>query len=423
MSEFSNKPLRIAFMTTEYPTEKVFAGGLASYLKRTAVGLASAGHEPEVFLPSTRSGQVLDEGVLVHRVWTKAPLAKIISKVPFCAFTRTAVSSVEVAFLLTWAIRHRHSARPFDVIQAASFCSVGIVAACWGFAPLVTRVSSYEPGCRNARKAALSSAQRLVEKSEVLQLRLSDAVYSPSQLLARKISEEEKIDCKVVEPPVDLDRIAFLAQRNGKLPFSGPYALYFGSINVLKGCDRLLDVLPGLLRKIGDLSFVFAGNIGKHFSGLPFKDAIQKSMPEFGHRVSFLPPLRHEALMPIVRNARLVVLPSRFDNLPNTCLEAMALGRVVVATRDASFEQLIEDGANGFLVSQDDNSELADTIEKVWKMPADQRDAIGNAARRTLERLRPEEALSKLITFYENCRRPKNKHTDRTSQRALRPKG
>ena len=42
-------------------------------------------------------------------------------------------------------------------------------------------------------------------------------------------------------------------------------------------------------------------------------------------------------------------LPSKVDNLPNTCLEAMALKRVVIGSRTAaSFDQLISDGVNGF---------------------------------------------------------------------------
>src|ERR1051326_7456438 len=47
-----------------------------------------------------------------------------------------------------------------------------------------------------------------------------------------------------------------------------------------------------------------------------------------------------------------VVLPSLIDNLPNSCLEAMGLGRVVIGTKGTSFEELITDEANGFLIEQ-----------------------------------------------------------------------
>ncbi len=47
--------MRIAFLTTEYPTETNFDGGLSSYLQRTSRLLGDMGHEVEVF---TRSQQL-----------------------------------------------------------------------------------------------------------------------------------------------------------------------------------------------------------------------------------------------------------------------------------------------------------------------------------------------------------------------------
>ena len=67
----------------------------------------------------------------------------------------------------------------------------------------------------------------------------------------------------------------------------------------------------------------------------------------------------------IVKHARLCILPTRVDNLPNTCLEAMALGKVVISStsvQGTSVEQLIIDGYNGFLSSVDDVESLYQKI-------------------------------------------------------------
>ncbi len=67
-------------------------------------------------------------------------------------------------------------------------------------------------------------------------------------------------------------------------------------------------------------------------------------------RLVLIDNLPHRQLYPIIAAARLVVLPSLVDNLPNACLEAMGLGTAVIGTTGASFEELITDGVNGFLV-------------------------------------------------------------------------
>ena len=46
---------------------------------------------------------------------------------------------------------------------------------------------------------------------------------------------------------------------------------------------------------------------------------------------------------------KFVVLPSRIDNYPNTCLEAQALGKIVIGPRGSSLEEMIIDGETGFL--------------------------------------------------------------------------
>jgi glycosyltransferase involved in cell wall biosynthesis len=176
--------------------------------------------------------------------------------------------------------------------------------------------------------------------------------------------------------------------------------LFFGTISHLKGCDRLLRVLPELLQRHTDLRFVFIGRSRPDENGTLLSERIRDVLADFEDRVRVLPAQPHDALFRYVAHARFVALPSRADNLPNACLESLALGRLVVATRDASFEQLIDDGVNGLLVSQDDDSQLTAAMSKAWTMPAAQRAAFGEAARGSLARLHPETALQALIDMF-----------------------
>ena len=180
-----------------------------------------------------------------------------------------------------------------------------------------------------------------------------------------------------------------------------PYALYFGTVSRRKGCDRLLGVLPDLFATLPDFRFTFVGKCRNDTNGCGYHDLIRERCSAYSDRLHILPALHHDQLFPYVANARLVVLPSRFDNLPNTCLEAMAFERVVVATEEASFEQLIEHGQNGFLTPQGDDQALAAQIEHAWNLSDSERARIGSHARRSLERLSPERAIGRLVGLFE----------------------
>jgi glycosyltransferase involved in cell wall biosynthesis len=115
--------------------------------------------------------------------------------------------------------------------------------------------------------------------------------------------------------------------------------------------------------------------------------------------VLYFDRMPHASLYPIIEHAEAVVLPSRIDNFPNTCLEAMSLGKIVVGTRGASFDQLIDDGESGFLCEIDDRKSLLAAIERA--LATDDADAIGARARARIEELRPDLAGARLVEAYE----------------------
>lgn len=391
--------MRIAFLTTEYVSEEYFAGGIANYLSRAAAALRREGHEPEVFTLSHQQERIRHEEVLVHRVVPGALKTKVSATRYIWRYEGYA-EALGDAWKLASTLRRRHQESPFDIIQAANYRACGLVAALRKPAPVVTRISSYEPLWREAYKRPATAGQLQFERAELLQLRRSSALYAPSKLLADTLLEKEGLAVHVIEPPFLFDDHLSADSLPEPLAPDG-YALFFGNIGYAKGCDRLLKVMPGLLERNADMRFVFVGESDKTEDGQPFNQRIRECLARYAERVQVLPAQRHAQLLPIIGHARFVVLPSKIDNLPNTCLEAMALKRVVIGTEGASFDQLIRHGASGFLVSQSDDNDLSSCMEQVWRMGASERERIGAEASRSLERLKPENAIKRLIAFYE----------------------
>jgi glycosyltransferase involved in cell wall biosynthesis len=270
---------------------------------------------------------------------------------------------------------------------------------------VVTRLSSFRRLWRAGFGQATNRIEQQEDQLEAMQLRRSAAVYAPSALLADRVSRALGIDVRVIEPPF---LFVTEADRARALPASltpEGYGLFFGALSRLKGCDRIVRVLPALLDAHPDFRFVFVGKVLPDQSGQPYDALIAERLASHRDRVTVLPEVGHDALLPLVAGARVVVLPSRVDNLPNTCLEAMALGRVVVGTRDASFEQVITDGESGLLVAQDDDAGLGAAMSRVWTMAAEERARMGAGARRRIERMSPAAAAANLVALFEEVLR------------------
>lgn len=65
--------------------------------------------------------------------------------------------------------------------------------------------------------------------------------------------------------------------------------------------------------------------------------------------------------------ADLFVLPSRFEGLSNSLLEAMACGLPVISTRVGGSVDIIKDGINGLLVDVDDEQQLNHAMSRILK--------------------------------------------------------
>lgn len=395
--------MRIAFVTSEYPTEKASAGGLSAYLGRMSRHLAERGHNVEVFTLSDANESLVHEGILVHRVHPRYDIAGRAARVKYLWRYTGYARSVVASGRLAWRLWNRHRAERFDVVQAANYLSCGLVCAFRKVAPLVTRVSSYGPMWRTGYETNGTPEQLQIERCEIVQMRRSNVVYAPSRLIADMLAEREGIPCRVVETPIDPAEMESLAAGPVPLEIPRPYALFFGAIGRLKGCDQLVRVLPALLDRNPDFSFVFVGRVQWAANGERYDEYIRQQLGRYGNRVLALSELRPAELAPIIRGARFVALPSQIDNMPNTCLEAMALNRVVIATRGASFEQLVTHGTNGFLVSQTSDEELAACMQQVWEMPDQSRAEIGLRARDSLARLHPKQVVDQLLNVYQDA--------------------
>ncbi len=391
--------MRIALAAPEYVTEQTFTGGLANYLHRVAMSLSGMGHQPVIFVSAGVDEALTHDGVEVHRVDISNRCFRLLN-----AITQNRVGMslhlIAQSRALNRRIRQVHRQKPFDIVQYSHLGALGLFAP--REIPQVVRLSGYQPlwhgmgdGCTDRLKGR---QQYFFEKRALCR---TGRVFGPSRVIADFVSKDIGRPIEVIESPflVETDSVNDEVYRE-RLEGTD-YLIFVGTLNMLKGIGAIADMLHELLSGRPELRFVFVGRNRTHPGGRTMMDHLWEKAGEHRGRVWYLGTMTHEYLYPLLAGAAAAVLPSRIDNFPNTCLEAMGHGRVVVGTRGTSFEQLITDGENGFLCRADDPAELLRTVEKALDISPEERKRMGEKARERIHELRPEKTVGQLVALYE----------------------
>lgn len=87
-------------------------------------------------------------------------------------------------------------------------------------------------------------------------------------------------------------------------------------------------------------------------------------------------------VIPIIRRADCVLLPSYREGTPRTLLEAASLGKPIIATNVPGCRETVQHGFNGFLCKVKDPADLADKMEQIMKADEVTRRKMGQNSRR-----------------------------------------
>lgn len=402
--------LRIAFLTPEYVSEPKFDGGLANYIYRVSKALREAGHVAEVFVTADRDETIHHEGVAVHRCAPSRALVRV-HRLQRRIFRRPWFGHMDfllAAQALARRFREIHDVARFDLVEASNFKGTALLLRGRGRPPMVTRISfrSHLWDSATGRRPDLDARLRYwIEDRSMLR---SDAIYGPCRRIAQIASRELGRSVRVIHPP--LFRSVVDSEEDESLWRSSldrvRYVLFFGRICRVKGADVLAEAMRPILEKTAGLRLVMVGRSENDAILDEVHEALGEQVCKFLH----LPRQPHATLFPIVRNAELVALPSRVDNFPNVCIEAMLQGQLVIGTKDTGFEDLISDGDNGLLVDPGDPVDLGLAIERALAMQPSEKERMRNRASQTVVAMEPRVAAVELLGFYKEVIRSNRRH-------------
>jgi glycosyltransferase involved in cell wall biosynthesis len=151
-----------------------------------------------------------------------------------------------------------------------------------------------------------------------------------------------------------------------------------GRLTPLKGHAVMIDAAALLVKRGVEARFIIAGAQAREAP--THLDDLRARAERLGiaDRVELISPF--DDLAALLTGLDVVVHASVLpDSLPTTVIEAMALGKPVVATALGGVPELIRDTETGFLIPPDDAGRMADAVEEVLAAP-ERRAAVGEAA-------------------------------------------
>jgi glycosyltransferase involved in cell wall biosynthesis len=101
----------------------------------------------------------------------------------------------------------------------------------------------------------------------------------------------------------------------------------------------------------------------------------------------------HEEMPRYLNRLRFVVMPSKSEGVPNLALEAMACGTIILATPIGGIPDLIIDGSNGFIISENSPWGISQTI--IRALESNSLEQISQCARKTIEDIHSPDEVSR----------------------------
>lgn len=389
----SAAPLHVAYVTWEYPPS--VGGGIGPCVQALATGLAERGHTVTVITttPASYPCRSADCKLTVVRLPQK----------PEPADARERLSA--------WRTRSRRVARflsrfvPVTGVDLIEFCdyrgeAFDFLSDLHPSRPLVlARLHTPTSVVASFNRSQLPAAA--LEEYEHIALRRVDAWLAPSQAVLRETTARVGETRPALSSPHAVDPLFLRPHLSA--PREQPEVLYVGRLEQRKGVETLVRAASAFLAACPEMRLKLIG------ADTPYGPACSSTQhylqglltPELRAKIDFVGPVGREALIASYLRARFCVFPSLFENFPNTCLEAMALGAPIVAGANSGMAEMLEHGVSGRLVPSGDVEALAREMIDLNRADPETRTRMGAAAaQRVRARYSPQVIAEETEALY-----------------------
>ena len=393
--------MNIAILSYEYPPDTGF-GGIGTYSWYQARALAKLGHSVHVFAGSLKPGiyHGEHEGVRVTRIQKKSWLHRLTQGMRDRRLWWSQ-NRIDTGYAAYYALRKALEKETFDIVEFPECGADGMVVTTLLDIPSAIKFHSPARLIMN-----IYDTRRLDREvtAFVEQLAINQCTVrtSCSQFVADEVRTKMNVRKPIHVVPNGIDLQLFdkdegidVHSRFG-LPTKDAITVFFANrLEERKGIHLVRDMCFHVMRKYPNVHFAFAGAdlfkfMEKQIQPFIEKHGLQKRFHYFGK-------LQLAEVRAILKRVDIFLIPSLWENAPYSCLEAMSAGRAIVSSDCGGMPELIQDGQNGLVATNNDAQSFIRQLERMIEDKA-LRERLGSAARRTVEARLTDVAIARQAT-------------------------
>lgn len=380
----------------------IFSGGHTNSVLRLAKGLKSR-HEILILTGCTQKNFSNIKNITLG----------LTQLIPICV--RSPRSSVLYAIeymikALYKLLRFQSSGIKFDIIHGHSgYPHYSILTMLAGkifkalsiqtlYCPISTEVIDYKHLILNHRisKYPLSKLNKIISISKNTAISVANIGISEDKII-------------VIPPPLDIELYnpkCSASTMRSRIGDNGPLILFVGNLTKTKGLDVLIESIPLVLEKYSKAKLIFT--LDTEMKNSSYEDRRKKEIYDkienLGIKHSILEFGIVENMFELIAASDLFVAPflstAGPSDYPIPVLEAMAIGKPVIATNVGGIGEIIENGKTGILIRPNSVNELAKSIIETIDNTELQKEIGKNASSIISEHFSVQNVVSMMENVY-----------------------
>ena len=352
-------------------------GGIEKYIEEISVRLAAMGHEVTVF------GSKWYCRDYHHRVY------KSVNVVQLPSMHMQATDALSNGALATlFSMGHR-----FDVANFHGYASYFYLPF-FKMMNIKTVVTPHgvESGWDNPKYGSVG--RTILKKAFALGIRNADAVVTVAMHLKQNIEDNFGVGAEVIYSGLDAGQKMGNSIIKKKYGLNGgDYVFFIGRIDPIKRVHWLTELSQ---RLPAEVKMVVSGGAQDKATEKYLKQLKVACLKNEG--IIFTGPVAGEEKVQLLNNCICVLVPSKYEGLPITLLEAASYGRSCIASSIPAHDEVIENGVNGFLFPNGDKNAFIDmTLNLLNNDPG----LMGQAGRQAKEMAKQKFDWDKTSLMYE----------------------